>query len=381
MASRYQQPHKHNAVSVGAGYTTHTLHTPTLLSITPNDLTDIFPSIDPQEARRILSIIHRTGCLPNHAPAGVRRDSFAIIAREIPLRKLKIVQRIPSSIDPFVKYAFQTDDNRIVESVRIPLEKPGRFVVCVSSQTGCAMGCAFCATARLGAGRNLDTWEIVDQIVQIRHELPSPGRIHGVVFQGMGEPLANARAVIQTIRVLTDSSLQSIDGRAITVSTAGMLNPLNLILDTLPKTRVGISIGHADPARRRVLMPIEASNPIASVLDAAADHAKVSRIATMLSYTLLGGVNDSDDDADCFMSLLSRYVKRADMAPRVSLIAYNSIGTSDPFVASSPERADMFRKRLGSMSIPVVRRYSGGSDVAAACGQLGMSLAKANSPS
>lgn len=345
-----------------------------LLSMVPEDLVMRYDGVDPKEARRLLSTVHRTGSVPTRCPSGVRRSSFDRIVSDIHMRVLRRESCCPSSCDPFVKYGFRTCDGRLVETVRIPLAMPGRFVVCVSTQTGCAMGCAFCATARLGTGRNLAAWEIVDQVRQVRGELPAGGRVHGVVFQGMGEPLANAASVIRSVRVLTDSSLQSVDGRAITVSSCGLLNPLPRILEALPKTRLGISIGHAQPERRVKYMPVEASNPLSSVLDIAADHSRVTGIATMLSYTMLGGENDSECDADALLGLAHRYAKRAGMPPRVSLIAYNSIGADGPFVPSTPDRVQMFRHRLGSVGIPVVRRYSGGADVCAACGQLGMQM-------
>ena len=278
------------------------------------------------------------------------------------------------SWDPFVKYAFETHDHVIVEAVRIPLERPNRFVVCVSSQTGCALRCAFCATGRLGPGRNLEAWEIVDQVRQVRDDLPAGGRVHGVVFQGMGEPLANVDAVIQAVRVMTDPSLQSIDARAITVSTAGLVRPLPRLLSEVPRVRLGVSVGHADPDKRRSLMPVEVANPLTTVLDIAADHGRCTHIATMLAYTLLDGVNDGAEDAEAFCGLVRRYMERATLPPRVSLIAYNRIGPDDPFAPSDPARAEAFRQRLRAEKVPVVRRYSGGSDVGAACGQLGMEL-------
>lgn len=349
---------------------------PSLLALLPEDLLARFPGLEPSEARRLLSIIHRTGKLPQSTPAGVRREHFFQIRDAIPLQVLQSISRRASSIDPFVKYAFETHDGAIVESVRIPLEKPNRFVVCVSSQTGCSMGCTFCATGRLGAGRNLDAWEIVDQVRQVRDDLPVPGRVHGVVFQGMGEPLANVEEVIRSVLVMTDPSLQSIDGRAITVSTAGLLRPLPRLLGALPRTRLGISIGHGDSVRRRELMPVEAANPLRDVLEIAADHARENRIATMLSYTLLRGVNDGERDADAFGELLVRYTQRAGLPPRVSLIPYNPIGPGDPFATSEPDQAEKFRQRLRVLGVPVVRRYSGGADVGAACGQLGMELTR-----
>ena len=349
-----------------------------LFSLVPEDLVDQCPPITLPEARRLLSVVHRAGALPAVTPAGVRRATFFAVRETFEARPLALVERRPSSLDPFVKYAFTADGGVVIESVRIPLERENRFVVCVSSQAGCALGCAFCATGRLGLSRNLEAWEIVDQVRQLRADLPAAGRVHGVVFQGMGEPLANVDAVIQSVRVMVDSSLLAIDGRAITVCTAGLVRPLPKLLEQLPRVRLGISIGSAIPERRQTLMPVERSNPLAKVLDLAADHARRTHIAPMLAYTLLGGVNDGDDEIEAMVELLGAFQQRAGMAPRVSLIAYNAIGALASFQPSRPDRAEHFRRRLGALGGPVVRRYSGGADVGAACGQLGMELCRKN---
>src|SRR5262249_42116601 len=146
---------------------------------------------------------------------------------------LRVVAETASAIDPFVKYLLEAPDGARFEAVRIPLEHPGRVTVCVSSQVGCALACAFCATGRLGLARNLAAWEIVE-LVRIGRahsgdaaaargpQSIGPPRVHGVVFQGMGEPLANLDAVLQAIRVLHEPCALGIDARAITVCTAGL---------------------------------------------------------------------------------------------------------------------------------------------------------------
>jgi 23S rRNA (adenine2503-C2)-methyltransferase len=350
------------------------VRTNNLLSILPDELVSRIPELTLPEARRLLSIVHRRGDLPTVTPSGVRRAPFLSVRDCFHVDRLLLVQRCPSRLDPFVKYAFRAPDRAIIEAVRIPLERPHRFVACVSSQVGCALGCAFCATGRLGFARSLHAWEIVDQVRLVRDELPEAGRIHGVVFQGMGEPLANVDAVIRSIRVMTDPSMLAIDGRAITVCTAGVRSAIPRLLSALPAVRLGISIGSAIAEKRAALMPIEKRSPLRQVLDLAADHARETRIAPMLAYTLLAGVNDGPDDLEAMKALVAAFVARAQMAPRISLIAYNSIGPADVFAASPPDRSDWFRRALGSTGVPVVRRYSGGADVGAACGQLGMQL-------
>lgn len=342
-----------------------------LFAILPEQLVALTPGLGLSEARRLLSVIHRIGGLPRVTPAGVRREMFFRVREAFGCERLHKVAQLASAVDPFVKYGFECSDGVVVESVRIPLEKPNRFVACVSSQTGCALGCAFCATGRLGAGRNLEAWEIVDQVRWLGEQLPAGARIHGVVFQGMGEPLANVQNVIQALRVMSEPSLFAIDGRAITVSTAGLVKPLEHLLQAVGRVRVGVSIGHADPEKRQRLMPVQRTNPLEEVLRVAAAHARQTRIATMLSYTLLKGENDSLDDADRLGQLALKYADWAGIAPRISLISYNGLGVEDVFCASDPLQADRFWRHLSSYGMPVVRRYSGGGDVGAACGQLG----------
>src|SRR5690606_36894063 len=144
----------------------------------------------------------------------------------------------------------------------------GRFTVCVSSQVGCALACGFCATGRLGLRRNLEAWEIVEQVRAIRAELPEGGRIHGVVFQGMGEPLANLEQLITDIRVLSEPSAQAIDSRAITVCTSGLPTGIKRLANELPAVRLGISLGSPLPSKRKSLMPIDKPHALDDVLEA-----------------------------------------------------------------------------------------------------------------
>lgn len=341
-----------------------------LQGITPDALAARFSGMELSEARKLVSIVHRTGSLPPHAPAGVRRGSFQALRDVAHVPKLEIASREASAIDPFVKYAFSCHDGALIESVRIPLEITGRFTVCVSSQVGCALACAFCATGRLGLQRNLEAWEIVEQVRSIRAELPEGGRVRGVVFQGMGEPLANIEQVIAAIRVLSEPSAQAIDMRAITVCTSGLPTGIRRLAKEVPAVRLGISLGSLLKEGRRSLMPIDKAHPIDEVLAAAGEHVRATRQAPMWAYTLLNGVNDSQEHARALaeraLSFANEYGKR----PRISLIPYNSIGENDPFTRSSDASESAFRDALSEAGVPAIKRYSGGGDVAAACGQL-----------
>jgi 23S rRNA (adenine2503-C2)-methyltransferase len=298
---------------------------------------------------------------------------------------LRVIAETASAIDPFVKYLLAGADGAQLEAVRIPLEHPGRFTVCVSSQVGCALACAFCATGRLGLTRNLAAWEIVEQVRVVRAYLADdrrsagsavsarPARIHGVVFQGMGEPLANLEAVLQAIRVFSEPCAQGIDARSITVCTAGLPSGIRRLAAEAPRVRLGVSISSAIAAHRRAVMPIADRHDFEDVIAAAADHARATGLAPMWAVTLLDGINDAAADAEALAARAVAFRAQTGVRPRISLLDYNSIGDGDRFVRSP--RMPAFRDVLSAAGLPSHRRYSGGADVAAACGQLASTAA------
>jgi len=323
------------------------------------------PAVGLAEARKIIAAVHRGA--PVAASSAVRRVAADAVNAVGSVPALDVVAETASAIDPFVKYLLAGADGARFEAVRIPLEHPERFTVCVSSQVGCALACAFCATGRLGLQRNLAAWEIVEQVRTVRARLVH-GRVHGVVFQGMGEPLANLDAVLQAIRVFSEPCAQGIDARSITVCTAGLPNGIRRLAAEAPRVRLAVSISSAIAAHRRAVMPIADRHDFEDVLAAGADHARVTGLAPMWAVTLLAGVNDSDADAAALASRARAFHAATGARPRISLLDYNAIGEGDRFERSP--RMPAFRDVLSAAGLPSHRRYSGGSDVAAACGQL-----------
>jgi 23S rRNA (adenine2503-C2)-methyltransferase len=300
----------------------------------------------------------------------VRREALAAVRARghVPQLELRAER---AADDGFVKYLLVAGDGAALECVRIPLAHAGRFSICVSSQVGCALGCAFCATGRLGLRRNLEAWEIVEQVRVARGRLPAGGRVHGVVFQGMGEPLANLDRVLAAIAVLTDPSALAIDARAITVCTSGLPAGILRLAREAPRVRLGLSIASARPALRRALMPIDGAHPLAEVLAAAAEHARVTGLAPMFAVTLLAGRNDGEDDAAALAELVRGFTERTGKRPRLTLLAYNPIAAEDdPFARCDEATEARFRDLLAARGVFTHRRYSGGGDVDAACGQL-----------
>src|ERR1043165_9726355 len=260
-----------------------------LQSITPERLAALVPAITLGEARKLVAQVHRGEPI---APTSALRRTAADAVRAIgEVRTLELCAETASAIDPFVKYLLAAADGARFEAVRIPLEHPERFSVCVSSQIGCALACAFCATGRLGLSRNLEAWEIVEQVRVVRARLPR-GRVHGVVFQGMGEPLANLDEVLQAIEVMCEPCALGIDARAITVCTAGLPIGIRRLAREAPKVRLRLSVPAAAAGRGRSLMPIARAHSLDEVLAAAAEHAWTTGLAPMWAITLLAGIND-----------------------------------------------------------------------------------------
>ena len=336
-----------------------------LQAVTPADLTAAVPDVLlPAEARKVIAAVHRGE--PVAAGSAVRRSAAQAVREAGELPGLEVVAETASALDPFVKYLLASRGARF-EAVRIPLAHPERFVVCVSSQVGCALACAFCATGRLGLERNLAAWEIVEQVRVVRARL-ARGRVHGVVFQGMGEPLANLDAVLQAIRVFREPCALGIDARAITVCTAGLPGGIRRLAAEAPRVRLAISISSAIAAHRKAVMPIADRHDLEDVLAAAADHARATGLAPMWAVTLLDGVNDSAADAGALAERARSFHAATGARPRISLLDYNAIGDGDPFRRSP--RMPAFRDVLSAAGLASHRRYSGGSDVGAACGQL-----------
>ncbi len=349
-----------------------------LQALTPERLVS-HTSISLTEARKVHASVQRED-FGSAVLQGVRRESLSKLRAEAHVPTLELVTERKSQLDPFVKYALKTHDAHVIETVRIPLENSARFSVCVSSQVGCALGCKFCATGRMGLTRNLEAWEIVEQVRTVRRLLAqergqgvsdrTQARIHGVVFQGMGEPMANLDNVLQVIEVLKEPCGLAIDGRNVTVCTSGLPQGIRRLAREAPKVRLGWSIGSVRQEKRKSLMPIANAHPIDEVLDAVAEHVALTGMAPLWAITPLAGVNDSFEDGAALGETARSFWERTGKRPRISVIPYNAIGGEDPYQRTSDAQLAEFTRGVSSTGYRTHQRYSGGSDVAAACGQL-----------
>jgi 23S rRNA (adenine2503-C2)-methyltransferase len=284
--------------------------------------------------------------------------------RVAPLPRLALDASVISPGDGFQKLRFRTFDGLALETVLIPLHKSGAVSVCLSSQVGCAMACTFCATARMPARRNLAIWEIVDQWVQARDLARSQGRrVTGSVFMGMGEPFLNYDRVIAAAELLRCSYGGSIGAAKITISTVGLVPEIERYTAEGHRFRLSISLGAATDEKRRALVPVASRTPVSQVMVAARRHALSRRDRVMLSYVCISGENVGEEDARALGDLIGDTPVRLDL-----------IDVTDPtgrFAPPSVDEMSAFRDALSRhVGQPVVRRYSGGKDIGAACGTL-----------
>jgi len=288
----------------------------------------------------------------------VPRPVLDWVLEKAELPALEVVERRRAA-DGFVKYLFQSPLGGRVEAVRIPLFDT-KYVVCVSSQVGCALACDFCATGRMGFQRNLATWEILEQVRLIRAE--ADRRISGVVFMGMGEPLLNATEVLRAARVLSHPAGYAISGRAITLSTAGWVPAIRRYVREAHPYRLAFSVTSAIPAKRAQVMPVERTHPLPTLLEAIREYAEVRRERAMVAYVCIGGFNMGREDAEALHQAFRGIPIKLDL-----------IEVTDPtgrWKPPSPEELAGFRDALQILRAPVVRRYSGGKEIGAACGTL-----------
>jgi len=260
------------------------------------------------------------------------------------------------------KFVLRLADGARVESVS--MRTPKRLTFCISSQVGCALGCTFCATGLMGLKRNLRAHEIVAQVMAM-------GEFHGwrddrfnIVYMGMGEPLANLAAVSDSIRVLHDDRGLNLGARRVTVSTSGLVPQIRELTKLDLQLGLAVSLHATTDALRDQLVPVNKRWPIRELLDAAKEYGRTVGRRVTLEYTLLGGVNDSMEDAD----RLAGFAR--ELPSKVNLIPYNPVPGLH-WKRPTPEAIEAFAARLLPHAPAVTVRHTQGGEIWAACGQLG----------
>jgi 23S rRNA (adenine2503-C2)-methyltransferase len=342
--------------------------------------------------RQIFDALHRRGRLDYAAMRELPAELRERLAREAPI-VLPEVARREESVDGSVKFGLRLADSALIEAVYMPVDDSvarvnefadaraaaepgpsatrsgsrrstppaGHFTVCLSSQTGCAVDCAFCVTGRLGGGRNLTAGEILGQLHVVLRETGRSMEGMRIVFMGMGEPFLNPEGVLPALEVL----FELVSPRRVTVSTSGVTPAFARFAALEKRPNLAVSLNAADPETRERLMPITKTYPLAGLLAAMRAWPLEPRRTILVEYVLIAGVNDSEEDARKLVRLLRG------LPVKVNLIPLNEDPTYLPEWRRPDEAAiDRFARMLATSRLTVTVRRSKGPDASAACGQL-----------
>ncbi|MBK9106892.1 MAG: 23S rRNA (adenine(2503)-C(2))-methyltransferase RlmN [Saprospiraceae bacterium] len=269
------------------------------------------------------------------------------------------------SSDGTMKFRFRTYDGFPIESVLIPVEDDKRFTICVSSQSGCSLSCAFCATGTMGLLRQLTASEIADQFYAVNSVCEQKyGRpLSNVVYMGMGEPLLNYKNVMKSIEILCAKEGLALSPKRITLSTAGISKMIKKLADDGSKVNLALSLHAADDLKRNKMMAINESNNLNSLMEALRYFYKKTGNRISYEYIAFEGFNDTVSDAKNLIRMCSHF------PVKVNIIEYNPVKGMD-FIKSTEDHINSFAKEVRKHGIMITVRRSRGKDIDAACGQL-----------
>lgn len=288
-------------------------------------------------------------------PAALRKK----LAQEYSFTALRPVRVQESALDGTRKYLFELGDGRFVESVWMKYRHGNSL--CISSQVGCRMGCAFCASTIDGLERSLEPSEMLDQIYAVT--LLTGERISNVVVMGIGEPLDNYHNLLKFITLLTDENGLHISQRNITVSTCGLVNEMRLLADEKLQITLALSLHAPTDEKRRRLMPIANRYSIKELMEACACYFEKTGRRITFEYSLVKGVNDAGEDAEILSGLVGK------LNCHVNLIPVNPVSERN-FVQPDTKNVTAFKNKLEKNGINVTIRREMGRDIDGACGQL-----------
>lgn len=268
------------------------------------------------------------------------------------------------SIDGTRKWLLRLADGNCIETVFIP--ESDRGTLCISSQVGCLLTCTFCATARQGFSRNLDSAEIISQLMvadALLEQAQNTRTVSNIVMMGMGEPLLNYENVIPAMNLMLDDLSYGLSRRRVTLSTAGVVPAIYRLKSDCPVS-LAVSLHAADDALRNMLVPINKKYPLAQLMQACRDYvSERTRRRVTFEYVMLDGVNDSDETAKKLVSLINN------IPCKVNLIPFNSVSGIN-YRCSPTRQLNRFREILLDAGIFTITRKTRGDDIDAACGQL-----------
>lgn len=308
-------------------------------------------------AKQVFSWLHRKGANTFDDMSDLPKDLRLQLAQRCRITRL-IQKKKQASADGTVKLLLALDDGQMVETVLMQYDHG--LSVCLSSQAGCAMGCSFCASTLGGKVRDLTAGEMTAQVYMAAAEAKE--RVHSVVLMGIGEPLDNFDNVMRFCDIITDPNGYDLAGRAVTVSTCGIVPRIYELADQKRQLTLSVSLHAADDAKRSAMMPVNKEYPLADLIKACRYYYKTTHRRITFEYAVIHGVNDSAQDADELAVLLKG------TGAHINLIPVNPVRQKN--YRATRQQADTFRALLEQRGLNATVRRTLGSDIDAACGQL-----------
>jgi len=312
-------------------------------------------------ARQLILWLYHKRATEFELMTDISKSFRQILNQHAYISRLNLIERKESNEDATIKFLFELEDGNRIESVL--MFDADRITVCVSTQVGCAQGCKFCATGKMGFVRNLTAAEIIDQIMTIEDIEFGHKAVTNVVFMGMGEPLANYENSLKALRLMFAPEGLMISARKITLSTSGLVPQIKKFTNEGLKTGLALSLNAPIDKLRNKIMPINRIYSIKETLEACRNWTKKVGRKVTIEYVLIKDVNDNLDYARLLCKIMH------DIPTKFNLIPFNEVN-GIPFKKPSPERVEEFRKILASRYYIAPIRISKGKDISAACGQL-----------
>ena len=310
--------------------------------------------------RQVFHWIHARGVTDFAQMTDLSQELRAKLAQTLTIAT-PVVESRQTSEDGTTKFLLRLADGRHVEAVYIPDTPAQTF--CISTQVGCAMGCAFCLTGKMGLVRNLSAGEIAGQVRVLAHETGLAGTPFNIVLMGMGEPLHNYDATMKAMRMIADEQGLAVHPRRVTLSTVGLVPAIEKLASEPLMPNLAISLHATTEEQRGKIVPINRKYSLHDLIDACRRFPLAKRRRITFEYVLLNGVNDTPEDARRLATLL------AGIKAKVNLLPLNE-APGIPFTRPSDDRVNAFAKILADRDIIVSVRKSRGRDIRAACGQL-----------
>jgi len=328
-----------------------------IAALSPSELAAELELATPWRGKQIFQWLHRSVfdfAEMTDLPQSLRRE---LTGKAQPLSSG--VDEVLKDPDGTVKYRIKLLDGSFIESVLLS-DRHGRKTACLSTQVGCAMGCRFCSTGRMGLIRSLSDYEIVEQFFLLRKDCSN---IDTVVFMGMGEPLCNLENLSKAVEILNQPLGVNFSLRRLTLSTCGLLRGLRNLVERGPYIRLAFSLITADPHKRGELMPVSGENPLREIKKELIKYQNITGKRITLEVVLIAGITDRREDLKSLLDFIPP------LKVLVNLIPWNPVAEL-PYKEPSKARVEWFERQLADHGIPAAVRFRRGRGVAGACGQL-----------